>query len=422
MLNNNNIEDLFKNKLEGFSTKPSDNLWLKINRKLAFKEFLKFNPAKFNIYYIALITAIAAALIITLNNSEDQMSNALNSERNTTNTILTTDEVKDNSSEFRNEIETDSEEIKNENSDKSTKNETVHNNYHNNIIIINTEEEPNSEGNNTDTKLAKPIANFQASTDEACEPAAITFYNTSENGETFYWEFGNGKTSSLKNPTFVFRTAGTYSVKLTVTSGSISNTIEKKITIKPKPKAEIEQNKQADYFVGDEINFQNNSIDCKRNRWNFGDGSVSSFTNPEYSYSRPGAYTVSLICFNEFNCSDTSITEIIILDDKYKIDAPNAVTIDMNGPANGYWRNNIDQKTVFYPIFYYDVAEYELTIYSKSGSPVFRSNDPEYGWNGYYNNKPVPDQSVYVWICKGKFIDGKEFMKKFNLTVLHSTH
>src|SRR5690606_16147933 len=58
-------------------------------------------------------------------------------------------------------------------------------------------------------------------------PATVTFTNTSivpgtVGNATFYWNFGNGESSSEANPVYVYDEAGVYVVNLVVTtSGSL---------------------------------------------------------------------------------------------------------------------------------------------------------------------------------------------------------
>ena len=45
-------------------------------------------------------------------------------------------------------------------------------------------------------------------------PASVIFNNTTLNGNTYTWDFGDGTVSTSTNPTHIYSTAGTYSVKL----------------------------------------------------------------------------------------------------------------------------------------------------------------------------------------------------------------
>lgn len=62
-----------------------------------------------------------------------------------------------------------------------------------------------------------PSAAFTfSSNNEFKAPSEITFTNTSLNGESYEWEFGDGQTSTLQNPIHSYTTEGTYSAKLKV--------------------------------------------------------------------------------------------------------------------------------------------------------------------------------------------------------------
>jgi gliding motility-associated-like protein len=49
-----------------------------------------------------------------------------------------------------------------------------------------------------------------------CIPDPIQFFSNSINGEVFVWDFGDGNSSNLENPTHSYTTEGTFNVKLTV--------------------------------------------------------------------------------------------------------------------------------------------------------------------------------------------------------------
>lgn len=60
-----------------------------------------------------------------------------------------------------------------------------------------------------------PIADFDVSKSVAEINEPISFTNSSEEAESFEWEFGDGVTSTSENPTHSYSTSGTYTVTLT---------------------------------------------------------------------------------------------------------------------------------------------------------------------------------------------------------------
>jgi len=63
-----------------------------------------------------------------------------------------------------------------------------------------------------------PVADFEADPTGGTAPLDVSFVNLSLNGESYFWDFGDGNTSTEMNPDFVYETAGVYTVTLTVTN------------------------------------------------------------------------------------------------------------------------------------------------------------------------------------------------------------
>ena len=72
----------------------------------------------------------------------------------------------------------------------------------------------------------EPKALFTTDNFQGCAPLTITFTNSSVNGSTHLWNFGNGDTTSVEfNPTRTYTTPGVYNVSLLITD-SICNTVD----------------------------------------------------------------------------------------------------------------------------------------------------------------------------------------------------
>lgn len=69
-----------------------------------------------------------------------------------------------------------------------------------------------------------PVANFTASTTTPAAGDIVAFTDTSTNTPTSWsWDFGDGTSSTLKNPYKAYQTAGTYTVSLTATNAAGSD-------------------------------------------------------------------------------------------------------------------------------------------------------------------------------------------------------
>ncbi|WP_421893196.1 PKD domain-containing protein [Marinoscillum sp.] len=90
------------------------------------------------------------------------------------------------------------------------------------VIISCSEDEP----------IAPPTASFSFEVD-AANPLSVTFTNTTEEGETFAWDFGDDAgTSAEESPTYTYAAGGTYTVTLTATNDGGSDVSTKEVTVK----------------------------------------------------------------------------------------------------------------------------------------------------------------------------------------------
>ncbi|MDD2636883.1 MAG: PKD domain-containing protein, partial [Bacteroidales bacterium] len=88
--------------------------------------------------------------------------------------------------------------------------------------------------NVTQEALPTPTADFEANITQACGATLVSFTDLSANyPQTWAWDFGDGSTSNIQNPTHNYTVAGTYTVSLTVTNtgGTDTKTITDYISI-----------------------------------------------------------------------------------------------------------------------------------------------------------------------------------------------
>jgi hypothetical protein len=102
------------------------------------------------------------------------------------------------------------------------------------VILTATGDGGTNKASKTVTVIAPPVADFTFSLSGTRAPSIITFTNTSQNGLSYSWDFGNGQTSTQQNPAPTFAAGGTFSVTLTVTGqGNLINKMSKIITVLP---------------------------------------------------------------------------------------------------------------------------------------------------------------------------------------------
>ncbi|MBK9046013.1 MAG: PKD domain-containing protein [Bacteroidetes bacterium] len=152
-----------------------------------------------------------------------------------------------------------------------------------------------------------PNANFSRTPVSGCTPVLVSFTNTSNqvSNPVYAWDFGNGQTSSLASPTFNYTIAGNYQVMLVVTNDAgCTDTVIKSVTVNETPVAAASMGTTQGCSPVT-VSFTNNSIGANTYSWNFGNGGTSALSDPSYTYTTPGVYTVSMIATSAAGCSDT---------------------------------------------------------------------------------------------------------------------
>jgi gliding motility-associated-like protein len=175
--------------------------------------------------------------------------------------------------------------------------------------------------------ITPPVALFftDPSSGSSCDAnASFTFTDQSTGIKplNYLWTFGNGKSSSLKNPEIQNYTAGQYIASLTVsysnTTGCTS-TMSRTISVgSPKP----------DIIVSDTVCI-NEPVTVKSttpgfHTWNFGNGASANYTNRDSAlvlFSIAGKQTISMTLTSfDGRCSGTATKDIVVQDIDLKIE------------------------------------------------------------------------------------------------------
>ncbi len=146
----------------------------------------------------------------------------------------------------------------------------------------------------------------------SCVGAPTNFTNTSIGSTlTFLWNFGDGDTSTLSNPTHIYTQEGTYSVSLTAydLNGCDSTFTRTSYVVVQNPSADFTADSTSVPCPPLLVNFTDlSSNDIVAWEWHFGDNSnVSNLKNPSHLYLTPGNFTVTLITTNSKGCQDTTV-------------------------------------------------------------------------------------------------------------------
>ncbi len=165
---------------------------------------------------------------------------------------------------------------------------------------------------------ALPVPTFTTSPATGCSPLVAAINNTSAVtvGDTYTWNFGNGNTSTLQNPSSqTYTTTGVDSIgliKLIITgSNGCKDSVSHTVTVHPNPTA-LYMVSADTVCLNTGISFFNSSIGATNYQWSFGDAATSTLSNPTHTYTTPNHYTSQLIASTVYGCNDTMQMPIVV--------------------------------------------------------------------------------------------------------------
>jgi PKD repeat protein len=168
---------------------------------------------------------------------------------------------------------------------------------------------------------AAPMADFNGGPTSGCSPLVVNFVDQSAGSPTsWFWDFGDGNTSTEQNPQHTYYTGVDFDVTLIAINAAGADTIVKAgfMTV---------DESIANDFIADvtsgyapmTVNFTDTSSGSPTSWiWIFGDGGNAFIQNPSHVYDTPGQYTVTM------NASDACGYDIL--------SKPAYITV-LDGPA-----------------------------------------------------------------------------------------
>ena len=234
-----------------------------------------------------------------------------------------------------------------------------------------------------------PVVNFLPNPVSGCAPLQVRFFDlsTAEAGSHYQWTY-NGITDTSRHPELSFPDAGTYSVRLEVTTphGCSSYFEAEAVTVDPLPVADFNVSTEETTILTPVIRLTDASSDASAWAWDFGDAAgISSDQDPVYTYADTGTYVIRLIALSPHGCRDTAYARVRVNED-YALYVPNTFT------PNGDGKNEL-----FYA-YGIGVHAFELLVFDRWGKVIFRSDSLQQGWNGnYQGGESLCPEGVYVY-------------------------
>ncbi len=162
------------------------------------------------------------------------------------------------------------------------------------------------------TVLPLPVPDFSAPDVTDCKvPFTVNFTDLSTGATAWSWNFGDGGTSTLQNPSHTYTALGTYSVTLFITGANgCTNVIIKPQFVRVLAPVVAINNLPQEGCVPFTINPTPNvtAVDGVQSYlWDFGDGFTSAAANPTHTYPTQGTYTVKLYITTNDGCTDSAV-------------------------------------------------------------------------------------------------------------------
>lgn len=167
------------------------------------------------------------------------------------------------------------------------------------------------------------FADIEVSDTIGCSPLVVDFENKSSNSAThFSWDFGDGGSSSLENPTHIFENNSDADTTFTVwfrtrTDYFCKDSMSIEITVHPRIKADFDFN-PAEACNPHEVTIFNTSHGVLNYNWDFGDGTMSNTSDSSFTHyfehddPDPVTYEIYLEVINAQGCMDSLMRPITI--------------------------------------------------------------------------------------------------------------
>ena len=447
-----NIEQLVRSKLEDKQITPSAGTWKRIRRKMRWKQFMRFDPGRFNIFYTAGILVIGAGVITltrmdpTADRPKDRPVRQQPAQQEITAPVEEYEEVNpveaERKEETRQEMRTGTgEQIKESETVPGTGEQSAAGEEAGKEKVAGQQETGRQPGGlqasgkveEDAPEVPTPgtmIAYFTSSVQSGCAPLTVQFFNRSVNHTTVSWSMGTGLPVTGEDQVYTFDEPGQHHVTMTAMNAEgQTSSFHQVIRVYPVPEADFEIEEGIRSSQGPEtyelINYSVGTISCRWDLAGEDKTALQGWSSEEFQPSlrltelaKQSKY-IRLVATNEHGCSHTAFREIPEPPGSQapQLSFPTAFSPNTAGPTGGHYSPHEKRNDVFYPVFETAPLEYRLRIYTRRGELVFQTDDIYQGWDGYYLQERSA-AGVYVWMAEGTWVSGEEFRMQGDVTLI----
>lgn len=218
-----------------------------------------------------------------------------------------------------------------------------------------------------------PLVSFFLDKSDGCEPLTIKYQgNAYPKSSSYFWDFGDGGTSTDSTPTYTYINAGDFDLTLILKtdSGCLDTMFLANFThCYPSPEVDFTFAPPIIPFSNPTATFNNQTQNGQSYTWAFGDGGSSNQLNPIYTYSALGDYLVFLKATSSKGCTD-SITKLLkVVEDRFN--TPNVITPNGDGVNDVFKVENIEY-----------LQSCKLEVYNRWGQIVYSNAQYDNQWSG----------------------------------------
>jgi gliding motility-associated-like protein len=240
-----------------------------------------------------------------------------------------------------------------------------------------------------------PVISFTSNEFEGCQPFMVDFNTTTfilNGNHNIYWDFGNGVVlPGGNNISYTYNQSGNFDISLIVATqefcvDSVKVTQNSLITVGEVPETGFELLPKGLIQIADPLitveNTAQNAVFCS---YFLNDMLIAEDCNFQYELQNSGFFTLTQIVEDEFGCTASSSKEFAV-EGSYFF-APSAFT------PNGDGVNDVFKPSIF------DVTSYDLKIFDRNGTMIFRTLNPNEGWDGKISSQDAT-AGVYLYVVE----------------------
>ncbi len=250
------------------------------------------------------------------------------------------------------------------------------------------------------------FASFSLDYDSCSNNFQVQTINTSLDADYYLWDFGDGKTSNLKNPMHGYIKEGTYTIKL-ITKNLFCDLVDS-TSAQVKFKKRVNSTDFSVYNEpcrdGANVSFSAEGTGFQQYIWDYGDGTTAEGQTVAHNFNKSGTFSVKLT-LRDTLCQRyvERDTVIEVYSAGYEPIFPNVFT------PNGDGLNETFGLPSKIPANYF--SQYSMRIYNRWGTLLYETNNVHGQWDGSFEGNKMAE-GVYFYIVNTT--DGCDNQNEYN--------